>query len=368
MPEPLGAPAPPPPPPSPRFEVAWTYDAQGAFGPAGPRVAAGHALVATRHGEVHVVALERGRAAGVGAFGDAVEGEVALSPDGQRLFVPVARGRAGVACHVVTTGVACWTARLGAHVAGLALTPDGSRLVAAAYDGTVRALDAATGAVAWEARPDTLARLLATPLLAGGLAVVADDRGAVRAFDVATGALVWTAAAGAPVHRTPALAAGRLFVPTTRGRLVALEAATGAALWTDDAWAAGMGDFVRLTTPAASEALVVVGSTGGLVRALDPASGAERWHYRVRGNVGAAPLLAGAWVVVGTARRALLVLEAASGAPAWETTLRGRVRSAPVLAGDLLLVQAEPRHLVALRPVSAPPTDASPGASNPARR
>ena len=48
------------------------------------------------------------------------------------------------------------------------------------------------------------------------------------------------------------------------------------------------------------EGLVVVGSSGGEIVALDAETGAERWRAAVGGEVLAAPVLAGGIVVVRT--------------------------------------------------------------------
>jgi outer membrane protein assembly factor BamB len=351
-------PAPPPGPAeagavAPPLEQVWRYSAEGAFGPAPALVADGRVLVATRHGEVHLVDAASGDRIGKAGVGEAVEGTPVLL-DGRLLVLPVAKGKYGLVAYDLVEGRRVWTRRGDPHVAGLLLA--GDVLLAAAYDGTVRGLDPRTGTERWSLRPDTLARYFAAPvLLASGRAAVADDRGRVTALDPATGRVAWTADVGAPVHETPGAAGGLLIVPTTRGRLVALDAATGAEVWRHEAEDTGVLFASPTVAPGSGPGqAVLVGASDGVVRRLDAATGAVVWTRRFDGNVAAAPLVVGETVYVGTLDRRLVALDLATGAERWSTELEGRIKSASVVIGDVVLVFAEPHHVHAFRAVGAP--------------
>jgi outer membrane protein assembly factor BamB len=332
--------------PAPPLEQAWRYDAEGGFGAATALAVQDRVLVATRHGEVHLVDARSGDRLGKMAFGDEVDGAPVLL-DGRLLVVPLSGGKYGLIGYDLVTGKRAWVREDDPHAAGLLAV--GDVLVAAALDGAVRGLDPRTGAERWAIRPDTLARFFATPTaLESGLAAVADDRGRVTALDPATGRVAWTASAGAPVHESPAAAAGLLVVPTTRGRLVALDQHTGAERWVhraDD-------EAARFASPAVHDGAVVVGASDGVLRRLHITTGSVMWTHRFDGNVAAAPLLADGRVYVGTLDEQLAVLDLATGVVLWSTELPGRVKSAPVVSGGLLVVPTEPRHLYAFRPAT----------------
>ncbi|MDX1421188.1 MAG: PQQ-binding-like beta-propeller repeat protein [Rubricoccaceae bacterium] len=334
--------------PAPPLEEVWRYNAEGAFGPAPALPAPGTVLVATRHGEVHLVDVASGDRIGKRSFGEAIEGAPVLL-NGRRLVVPVASGRYGLLAYDLINGQRTWVRRGDPHTAGVLAV--GDRLVAAAYDGTVRALDAATGVELWAHRPDSLAAFFATPtLVGGGRVAVADDAGRVTTYALSTGRVVWSATLDAPVHETPAAALDLLVVPTTRGAVVALDASTGAERWRH---AADPG--VLFASPAATPDAILVGGSDGVLRRLG-LDGAVAWTQRFDGNVAAAPLLAGETVYVGTLDERFVALDLGTGREVWSTTLPGRVKSAAVATDGTLIVLAEPRHLHAFRSAEpAPP-------------
>lgn len=328
-----------PPPPLAR---AWRIDAEAAFGPDAPvTLADGRVVFGTRDGMVVVLDARDGSRDGTGDFGDSVEGQVETS--GPMVFVPVARGRAGLVGYDAVRGSRRWALDAGPHMAGPLLV--GETLIAGAHDGTIRGLNPATGNVLWSTRPDSIAQIRAAPVEAAGLVIVADTEGAIRAFDPATGREAWTASAGAPVYRTPAASGDLVVIPTTRGRLVALDARSGSVRWTIEA-----DPLARWATPSIGSGIVYAGATDGTLRALDLATGAERWSHTFDATISVAPLAAGAFVYVGTYGQELAALDAATGEVVWSEELSGRIKSGLVAADGTLVVLAEPRFVYGFRP------------------
>ncbi len=324
---------------------AWRYNAEAGFGPAAVLVAGGHLVVVNRAGEAHVIDAEAGKRVGTVGLGEAGDGAPVLL-DGRTLVVPLSAGRNGLIAYDLVRGSRTWTLRDAPHAAGLLLAR--GVLVAAALDGTVRGLDPATGSERWAVRPDTLAAFYASPVeAADDLVVVADDRGGVTALAPLTGAIRWRRSLGAPVLSTPTRHGRAVVVPTTRGQVVALDAATGEVDWIY----AVSDETVRFAAAAASADALVLGATDGLLRRLDPATGAERWATRFDGALTAAPLLAGETVFVGTMGRELAAVDPATGAVLWDTELGGRIKTAPVVAGGRLVVLVEPKDVIAFEPV-----------------
>ncbi len=334
----------------PPLEIAWTANVEGGFGPGGPLVADGVALVPTRKGEVVALAVEDGKRLGVEKFSGPVEGTPVLV-DGLLIAAGHA-GRSTLTAHDLRRGQTRWRRQIGDVSAGLlALAGSGQALViAAGLDGSVRAFDTATGEDRWTVPADSGRAYRATPVALGtDRFAAADDRGRVSAFETATGRMLWTADAGAPVYAAPAADAERLYVPTTRGRLVALDAVTG-----QEAWALEADSLIRFTSPAVIANQIIVTGTDGIVRSLDAGTGAERWRSADLGPISAAPLVTGGIVYVGTLDAEVLALDLETGEVLWREEVRGRVKTAPVPAGGMLLVATEPRHVVAFAPVPEP--------------
>ena len=197
---------------------------------------------------------------------------------------------------------------------------------------------------------------LASPVVSDGYVVSALFDGTVRALAADTGALAWQVALGASVQGTPAIASGRVYVPTLGGKIVALALADGATLWstalgglTASSPAVVGGDLIvgaglpqqfvaRLdgatgaivwrtlpvmqefsnTPPAVAGGLVVVGTNGGHYYAFDAATGLVRWDYSADGIVNvASPLIAGGRVYMagGADSDHVHAVDAATGAP-----------------------------------------------------
>ena len=137
-------------------------------------------------------------------------------------------------------------------------TVAGGRLFVGSQNGTVYALDAATGCSLWTfaAKAGVRASIVVGPRIRAGRstvypAYVADQQGFVYALNAATGTLIWIRRVDDhPLVRltgSPVLFRGRLYVPTSsyeeggrppgypcctfRGAIVALDAVTGDVVW-----------------------------------------------------------------------------------------------------------------------------------------
>jgi outer membrane protein assembly factor BamB len=99
-------------------------------------------------------------------------------------------------------------------------------------DGTLCAVDPATGAAHW--RAIDLAPSGA-PVVAGGTVYLADATGGMLALDAGTGARHWRSKlrSGIGARSSAALADGLLVVGVSDSTLEAFDAATGTRRWTD---------------------------------------------------------------------------------------------------------------------------------------
>ena len=105
----------------------------------------------------------------------------------------------------------------------------------AAKNGTLWALDEASGAVDWKYQFQAQASPNydpAPPLLGGDTLYFGDTDGQVFALDAAAGSPRWRAQLSNGILRRPAVSGGRLYLGATDGRLAALDSASGQTLWT----------------------------------------------------------------------------------------------------------------------------------------
>jgi outer membrane protein assembly factor BamB len=182
-----------------------------------------------------------------------------------------------------------------------------------------------------------------SPVVGAGLAFIhgrKDPQEVVTAIDLRTGAVKWQQSYAAPINKnqyavkmgkgpnaTPLLDAGRLFTLGANGQVRAYDAATGKPLWTKDF--SSRVDTSKLFCGTAASPLIVNGSLivqvgsdvhGGIVTALDPATGTARWEYKGDGPGYASPIV----IELGTVRhlvtltnKSVLGLDAATGKPLW---------------------------------------------------
>ena len=325
--------------------LLWERDADGAFGPSAAQVTERYVVVGTRNGEVVVINRQSGRVEGTGEFGDSVEGQLAVSADGETIYVPTAEQDGGVVAYDVRRGRQIWR-WLDGGIQGGVVRLDSS-VVLLTLDGRVVGLDPTDGSVAWERPASDAAQYHGAPVRLDADVLVADDRGRVVRLDGVTGAEHWRAEVGGPVYATPAVADGAVYISTTRGGLARLDAAGGEVVWTvQDA------QPLRVSTAAIGPTALAVGFSDGTVRGVDLTSGDELWRYAGDGAVTAAPVWIGDRVAVGTLDKRLVVIDGSTGREEWSTELRGRVKSALAVGGGLLIALVEPRHVVAFH--SAP--------------
>jgi outer membrane protein assembly factor BamB len=179
-----------------------------------------------------------------------------------------------------------WQQSVGQAGPGIAPAITTSGIYAAARDGTLMRLDAATGRVVW--RVSAGRSLSAGPGAGDSLIAVGTDKGEVLAFD-ADGKALWTAHISSEVIAPPRVSGKVVIVFSGDGRIYGLAAADGKTLWVDQ----------RTNPPltvrnAAGGAVwregLLVGTAGGRLLAIDAQTGTIAWDGTVATPKGATEL------------------------------------------------------------------------------
>ena len=230
---------------------------------------------------------------------------------------------------------------------------------------------AASVPAAWPAKPSVrwtqpLGEGYSSPVVDGGRVFLHsrnDPDELVTAFELSTGKPVWTAKYPSEFAKnkyaasmakgpfsTPLVAGGRVFTLGTSAILSAFDATTGELKWRKD-WSKEI-DTSRLFTGTAmspiidSGLLIVhVGDDGaGVVRAFDPATGAERWSLPGHGPGYASPIVSvvdGVRQLVTMTDKAVIGLDVKSGRLLWTIPFPDEWNEnivTPVIAGGVLIV------------------------------
>jgi len=257
------------------------------------------------------------------------------------------------------TGALAWSRSIAAHSLSAATLGEGTLYVAGS-DEQLYALDAADGAERWIAA--TTAWGPVAPALGEDLLIVGGRGDVLVALQAADGVERWRHAGGGWFAGPIAVAGGRVVALAWDGVLQALDAAQGRPLWQ----LRGSRGRGFSAPPCVTAASVFVGdriyleaqgqrAPGYALRALDAASGAERWRTLLEGRVAFQPVLAGDTLLCVEEEGQLRALDAASGAERWRLPLGAALVGVPTLAGDLAIVATrdDTLHAVRWRPTPA---------------
>lgn len=199
-------------------------------------------------------------------------------------------------------------------------------------NGTVYALDAATGGEQWRFKTDWSGYSSPAKVRVGGVVdgtVFGSCNGTVYALDAATGSELWAFQTDGKVELSLAVKNGTVYVgasydPSVDGAVYALDAATGSKLWTFRT------EEKENSAPAVVDGTVYVGTSyndmnnNAAVYALDTDTGREQWAFRT--NVDetwvSSPVVVDGIVLVGSRdsyndNGAVYALDDASGTQKW---------------------------------------------------
>jgi outer membrane protein assembly factor BamB len=224
---------------------------------------------------------------------------------------------------------------------------------------------------AWPAKPalkwtQRVGEGYSTPVVSSGRIFVhsrQDPEEVVTALDLATGKPVWSAKYQSSFNKnkyandmskgpfsTPLVANGLVYTFGTSAVLSAFDEKTGALKWRKD-WSKEIDTSKLFTGTAMSPIIdnglliVHVGDDGeGAFRALDPATGAEKWSLPGHGPGYASPIvvmLAGTRQLITMTDKAVVGVAVADGKGLWQIPFPDEWNEnivTPVVAGDVLVV------------------------------
>ncbi len=227
----------------------------------------------------------------------------------------------------------------------------GGRIYTMDTGGEVRAFDAKSGQVDWQAKI-TLPKRNSNAAFGGGVGG-GDGRifattgfGVVAAFDAGTGTQLWRQTIGSPLRGAPTVAGNRIFVLTQDNQIYALSADKGETLW-NVAGTVEVAGLLGAGSPAVALDTVVVGFSSGELNALRAENGRTVWADALArtgrstamaalSDIDASPVIdRGRVYAIGHGGR-MAALELATGQRVWERNFAGT--STPWVAGEFIFV------------------------------
>ncbi|HDS7240653.1 outer membrane protein assembly factor BamB [Morganella morganii] len=277
-----------------------------------------------------------------------------LTVSGEHVYVGTERGTL-IALNA-NDGEIAWTANAGGEVLSRPEVSDGLVLVHTG-NGLFQAFDTASGEQRWSLNLDTPSlsvRGESAPAVAMGAAFVGGDNGRVSAVMLGQGQIIWqqriSQTTGTTeisrlndVDMTPVVADGRVYAIAYNGNLVAMDMRSGQILWKRD-----FGSVNELVLDG--ESLYVVDQDDN-VYGLRAADGVTMWSQDklLHRNL-SAPEIFNGYLVVGDGEGYLHWLDTSNGQFVAQNKLNSSgILSRPSIAGDKLMVQARDGRLYLLR-------------------
>jgi len=160
---------------------------------------------------------------------------------------------------------------------------------------------------------DTEAFIASSPVVADGVAYIANRDGDLSAIDATTGSRIWTFDLGYS-DSTPAVVDGVVYAGSSDNDFYAIDAKSGQQVWLAEL--GGDIDDAIVSSPVVVDGVVYVGSTDGSLYALDAASGRQIWTAGL-GPIPSSPAVVDGIVYVTQKSLELYALDAATGQELW---------------------------------------------------
>lgn len=207
------------------------------------------------------------------------------------------------------------------------------------------------------------ASLTATPAVAGGRVIAADELGVVHAIDAATGKGIWTRRCGAGgagngfVVSSPMILNNRIYVAAKTGVLYCLDWEKGEIQWEfaatereDD------GDTAKFfASPKGDARGILLSSTGGRTWCIDPVNGKPKWHVDLYRETGASAAVIGNLVYVAGKDRLLREIDYETGEVLRQIQMPGTTHSTPAIGlGYAFLITFQKTFAIDLTQMDAP--------------
>jgi len=136
----------------------------------------------------------------------------------------------------------------------------------------------------------------------------------------------WSYQAKDAIESTAAIADGVVYVGSMDGSLYAIDLATGALRWQYQTKSQ-----VGESSPLVHGGLVYIGDLDGVIHAVDVPTGKARWTFKTDGEIKSSPNVAGDRIYVGSYDQHLYCLSAMTGTLVWKYRTEGPVHGTPAI-------------------------------------
>jgi outer membrane protein assembly factor BamB len=307
---------------------------------AGGLAAAGWELAGSRSTGAAAGATAGQRVVWTYPTGGPVRSGAAISGDGATLYIGSDDGT--VYALDAATGRRTGTYPAGGAVSGVAVA--GNTLLAGSADRSVHAFTIGSLGVSWTSAAAG-AQIVGAPTAGGNVVYAGSEDHYVYALDFNTGQRNWRAKTGGTTVAGPPQNTGVVWAGSLDGHLYALNASTGAVDWP---FAAG----AVTSAPLAADSSVYFGASNGELygASFSPLDSAKDvyWHFAADGAIQGTPVYSGETIYTATASGNVYALDMGAGTQSWTLPVGSPVRGGPALRDGVLYVGCDDGYLYAI--------------------
>ncbi|MBU4491975.1 MAG: PQQ-binding-like beta-propeller repeat protein [Euryarchaeota archaeon] len=239
------------------------------------------------------------------------------------------------------SGRELWRTPTNGFVKSVPAVVDGV-LYIGADDNRFYAIDTKDGTIKWIYKNSTDGYISSAAVI-NNLAYEGSKSGSFYAFDVRIGEPLWETLTGKPIESSPAAGDGIIVFGTNGGVVIALDAANGKEKWRYDT-----GVSALKSSPAIADGLVVIGSNDGSIYALTAIRGTLKWKYSTGSNVESSPSIKDGTIFVGSKDSNLYSIDLNTGMLKWKFAASGFVESSPAISNDIVYFGSKNNFIYAL--------------------
>jgi outer membrane protein assembly factor BamB len=159
-------------------------------------------------------------------------------------------------------------------------------------------------------------------------------------ISVSDGSQTHTVEIDGPTGSTPAMRGERVFFGTEGGTFYAIDVPADTGKKPDVAWTyrdKRRGQPIR-SAAAITDSVVVYGSQGKAIYALDPNTSDQKWMIPTRSRVESSPVIAGDFAIVATTAGKLYLINIATGEVKYENDFGGGFTASPAVVGGKIIL------------------------------
>jgi len=207
------------------------------------------------------------------------------------------------------------------------------KVLVGSQDSRLYCFDAKTGEIAWKLQIENQIRTFST--IVDDKCFVMQCDGKLHVVDLNKGEIV----SSVPIEQanttsTPAVLGDHLYFGTEDGAVMCINWKTPKIAWSIEEKS---GDAFR-SSPAVAEGIVVIGTRGRRVNALDPKDGSELWSFQTKNKVDASPVIVGDRVLVGASDGRIYLIDRKTGKETWQYQCQGGINAGAVVADGRFVV------------------------------